>query len=220
MNVKKTMELKDEWCEKSWEYEGPLTSFMDFLKEEDEDWIDYEKLEPVLKKTIPSENWIQSFSKKILTYKLQKSDFQGFEELEELNNLTTIYMHFKKKLTESHEMYKAIYDREKGFISQLDWFDGHWLDDFEDKIVSLMTLWMEQSVNMKELRDLIDDFEWYTRNSHYKTILLDRIKREFDATMEIEHEITENEWKAIKLYEKKKKEVDPKRKPKRYGWKK
>jgi hypothetical protein len=52
---------------------------------------------------------------------------------------------------------------------------------------------MEADLKMKDIKDLIEDFEGATKNSHEKTIILNRVKKEFDVTMNIGHENTENE---------------------------
>jgi hypothetical protein len=75
---------------------------------------------------------------------------------------------------------------------------------------------MGADLKMKDIKDLIEDFETSTRNSSEKTIILDRVKKEFDATMNMERENTKNEGRVIKLYEEKKKKINPNWEPKRY----
>ncbi len=215
INAKKSVELKDEWCEKSWEYEKPLIAIINLLRDEDEDWIDVNKLQSLLDEKKSSTKRFSTFSKKIWTYKLNKSDFPWFEEFEDTNNLITIYLNFKMKLIDCYTTYQSIYDYDNEFLSQVDKFDGNWLDEWQDKMVWIMNMWMEADLKMKDIKDLIEDFEGATKNSHEKTIILNRVKKEFDVTMNIGHENTENEWKAIKLYEEKKRKINPNWEPKR-----
>lgn len=149
INAKKAMELKDEWCEKSWEYEKPLIAIIDLLRDEIEDWIDINKLQSLLDERKPSTKRFSTFSKKIWTYKLNKSDFPWFEEFEETNNIIIIYLNFKMKLIDCYTTYQAIRDHEKDLLfPMVDEFDGNWLDDWEDKLFlielkkSLMLLWI------------------------------------------------------------------------------
>ena len=84
INAKKAMELKDEWCEKSWEYEKPLMAIINLLRDEEEDWIDVNKLQSLLdektlllsdfllsQKKFELINWINLISHDLKNLKIQ-----------------------------------------------------------------------------------------------------------------------------------------------------
>jgi hypothetical protein len=123
INAKKAMELKDEWCEKSWEYESPLSSVLNIIRDEESDWIEREKFAEYLKKAMPSFKRFESFQKKIESYKLKKSDFSWYNEFEEKNDIINAYMYYKTKLNDCRLYYEAILIQEKNFSKQVKEFD-------------------------------------------------------------------------------------------------
>lgn len=209
INAKKAMELKDEWCEKSWEYESPLSSIINLLRDEEDDWIEREKFSEYLKKAMPSFKRFESFQKKIESYKLKKSDFPWYDEFEEKNDIINIYMSYKTKLTDCRLYYEAILLQEKEFLKQVEEFDWNWLDDIQDKVFALSTIEFEQGVAMSELKSKAKNLEKNAR-TNYEKILFNRVKREYQSTADIYSLGWEIEEQMLKEYERKKKQVNPK----------
>ena len=206
MNAKKRIELKDEWCEKSWEYERCLINIIDLLEKEKEDWIEYEKIEPLLDEANPFSEWFSAFSKKISSYKLQKSDFPWFEKVEEQNIIVHAYVHFKNKLNECYDPYWIIFNEEKEFLIQVDAFEWDWLYDFIDdfvvnKLSNFFIALRNLDKNIEEIKNDMNDLKNYVRDAHSEVVVLDRVNREFDFITNIRDIDDANTTKITKLYE-------------------
>jgi len=191
---------------------------MEFLKNEKSDWIEISKLKSLFQESKVSEDRFSIFSKKIWLYKVDKSDLPWFNDFENTKDCLSLYLHFKTLLAGPFSSYLASYNIDKELLAQVNDFDGNWLDDFEAKIGYLLSCWLSDRARLLEARDEFSKFENEVEDTPETAIIIDRFKKEYDTTWILGMINADNEGKIMKLYEEKKKKVNPDWKRKSGDW--